>query len=120
MNIALFQVVIPPINDAPFITYFNVIQLFFINEKCRELYFSIKEAMEKAVSRLNDAIGTTANLPNLSELGGEFQILDLKTNIHGTLEICMEGIGLVFNDEKVKQSIKIVLPKCKFIIKYLF
>ena len=57
--------------------------------------------MEKAVSRLNDAIGTTANLPNLSELGGEFQILDLKTNMHGVLEICMEGIGLVFNEEKV-------------------
>lgn len=85
-------------------------KVFSINKKCRELYFSIKEAMEKAVSRLNDAIGTTANLPNLSELGGEFQILDLKTNTNGTLEICMEGIGLVFNDEKVKQSIKFFLP----------
>ncbi len=74
---------------------------YILKKKCRELYFSIKEAMEKAVSRLNDAIGTTANLPNLSELGGEFQILDLKTNMHGVLEICMEGIGLVFNEEKV-------------------
>ena len=57
--------------------------------------------MEKAVSRLNDAIGSTAALPNLSELGGEFQILDLKTNEHGVLEICMEGINLIFNNEKV-------------------
>ena len=57
--------------------------------------------MEKAVTRLNDAISTAKNLPNLSELGGEFQILDLKTNEHGVLEICMEGIGLLFNNEKV-------------------
>jgi hypothetical protein len=80
---------------------FKIVKLISLKKKCRELYFSIKEAMEKAVSRLNDAIGTTANLPNLSELGGEFQILDLKTNMHGVLEICMEGIGLVFNEEKV-------------------
>ena len=36
------------------------------------------------------------------ELGGEFQISDLKTNEQGTLEICMEGINLTFNDAKVK------------------
>jgi hypothetical protein len=84
----------------------------FYTKKCRELYFSIKEAMEKAVSRLNEAIGgTTAKLLNISELGGEFQILDLKTNEHGVLEICMEGIGLVFNNQKEFIELKRV-KKC--------
>ena len=55
--------------------------------------------MEKAVARLNSAIGNTTSPPS-SELGGEFQISDLKTNEQGTLEICMEGINLTFNDAK--------------------
>lgn len=57
--------------------------------------------MEKAVARLNSAIGNNTSPPS-SELGGEFQISDLKTNEQGTLEICMEGINLTFNDAKVK------------------
>ena len=56
--------------------------------------------MEKAVARLNSAIGTNPAPPS-SELGGEFQITDLKTNEPGTIEICMEGINLTFNDQKV-------------------
>ena len=55
--------------------------------------------MEKAVARLNSAIGNNTAPPS-SELGGEFQISDLKTNEQGTLEICMEGIHLTFNDAK--------------------
>lgn len=56
--------------------------------------------MEKAVTRLNNNI-STQSAPNLSELGGEFQIFDLKTNQEGVLEICMDGIKLTFNNEKV-------------------
>lgn len=55
--------------------------------------------MEKAVTRLNNTIGVTTS-PNISELGGEFPIFDLKTNESGILEICMEGIGLKFKNEK--------------------
>ena len=40
----------------------------FFTKKCRELYFSIKEAMEKAASRLSGASQTNP------ELGGEFPI----------------------------------------------
>jgi hypothetical protein len=58
--------------------------------------------MEKAVARLNSAIGTNPAPPS-SELGGEFQITDLKTNEQGTLEICMEGVNLTFKDQKVFQ-----------------
>lgn len=64
------------------------------------MYFSIKEAMEKAVSRLSSTIGSQP-LPSGSELGGEFSISDLKSNETGTLEICMEGIGITFKNEKV-------------------
>lgn len=76
----------------------------FYTKKCRELYFSIKESMEKAVARLNEAIGSTnstAPAPNANEIGGEFPITDLKNNLEGTLEICMDGMGLTFNNEKV-------------------
>lgn len=68
--------------------------------KCRDLYFSIKEAMEKAVSRLNSTLANSTVSPNISELGGEFPIVDLKTNKNGTLEICMEGISISFEDGK--------------------
>lgn len=73
----------------------------FYTKKCRELYFAIKDAMEKAVARLNSAIGSNATPPS-SELGGEFQIYDLKTNEQGTLQICMDGISLAFNEQKVE------------------
>ncbi len=61
--------------------------------------------MEKAVARLNSAIGTNPAPPS-SELGGEFQITDLKTNEQGTLEICMEGVNLTFKDQKVFDSVQ--------------
>lgn len=52
--------------------------------------------MEKAVARLNSSINQNT-LPNVSEIGGEFPITDLKTNRTGLLEICMEGIGIKLN-----------------------
>lgn len=52
--------------------------------------------MEKAVARLNSSINQNT-LPNVSEIGGEFPITDLKTNRTGLLEICMDGIGIKLN-----------------------
>ncbi|KAK2153965.1 hypothetical protein LSH36_280g00042 [Paralvinella palmiformis] len=66
----------------------------FYTKKCKELYFSVKEAMEKAASR------NTGRLPG-PELGGEFPIQDLKTGQGGLLQVCMEGIGLLFANSKV-------------------
>ncbi|RMZ99493.1 MAP kinase-activating death domain [Brachionus plicatilis] len=72
----------------------------FYTKKCRDLYFSIKEAMEKAVSRLNSTLASSNISPNISELGGEFPISNLKNTENGFLEISMEGIGIKFEDNK--------------------
>ena len=56
--------------------------------------------MEKAVSRLNNTLANSNVSPNVSELGGEFPICDLKTEKNGTLEICMDGISVSFDDGK--------------------
>ncbi|BFZ04225.1 hypothetical protein BsWGS_07264 [Bradybaena similaris] len=66
----------------------------FYTKKCRELYFSVKEAMEKAASR------NTGQLPG-PELGGEFPVQDLKTKEGGLLQVCMEGIGLLLQNSKL-------------------
>ncbi|CAF1108470.1 unnamed protein product, partial [Didymodactylos carnosus] len=65
----------------------------FYTKRCRDLYFSIKEAMEKAASRI------TGGLPG-QELGGEFPIKDLNTGEGGLLQVCLEGICLVFENDK--------------------
>ncbi|CAF0724283.1 unnamed protein product [Brachionus calyciflorus] len=83
----------------------------FYTKKCRDLYFSIKEAMEKAVSRLNSTLANSSVSPNVDELGGEFPIYDLKTNENGTLEICMDGIILKFGNIKELIELKRV-KKC--------
>ncbi|XP_022252703.1 MAP kinase-activating death domain protein-like [Limulus polyphemus] len=58
-------------------------------KKCKELYYCIKEAMERAV-----AGGT--------ELGGEFPVQDMRTGEDGLLQVCMEGVGLLFANSKVR------------------
>jgi hypothetical protein len=35
------------------------------------------------------------------QLGGEFPVQDLKTGQGGLLQVCMEGIGLLFANNKV-------------------
>lgn len=67
--------------------------MFFLF-KCRDLYFSIKEAMERAASRMRET------LPE-QELGGEYPIKDLNTGEGGLLQVCLDGIGLIFANEKV-------------------
>lgn len=36
-----------------------------------------------------------------TELGGEFPVQDLKTGEGGLLQVCMEGVGLLYNNSKV-------------------
>lgn len=56
--------------------------------------------MEKAVSRLNTTLANSNVSPNISELGGEFPISDLKTGENGVLEIGMDGIGITFGQNR--------------------
>ncbi|XP_067655848.1 MAP kinase-activating death domain protein-like isoform X1 [Haliotis asinina] len=65
----------------------------FYTKKCRELYFCVKESMEKAASR------NTGKLPG-PELGGEFPVQDLRSGQGGLLQVCMEGIGLLLANSK--------------------
>ncbi|CAF1273258.1 unnamed protein product, partial [Adineta ricciae] len=66
----------------------------FYTKRCRDLYFAIKETMEKAASRMK---GT---LPVGQEVGGEFPIKDLSTGEGGLIQVCLEGICLTFENEK--------------------
>ena len=51
--------------------------------------------MERAAARRTDgALGM--------ELGGEFPVEDLNTGEGGLLQVCMEGVGLLFANSKVK------------------
>lgn len=50
--------------------------------------------MERAAAR-----GAGA-LPGM-ELGGEFPVQDLRTGEGGLLQVCIEGVGLLFADSKV-------------------
>lgn len=50
--------------------------------------------MEKAAAR-----GRGANV-NI-ELGGEFPVQDMRTGEGGLLQVCMEGVGLLFANSKV-------------------
>ena len=54
--------------------------------------------MEKAAARMK------GSLPG-QELGGEFPIKDVNTGEGGLLQVCLEGIGLTFENNKVIISI---------------
>ncbi|XP_066959648.1 MAP kinase-activating death domain protein isoform X25 [Macrobrachium rosenbergii] len=66
----------------------------YYTKKCKDLYYCIKEAMERAAAR---GVGA---LPGV-ELGGEFPVQDMKTGEGGLLQVCMEGVGLLFATSKV-------------------
>uniref|UniRef100_A0A1B0DB96 Uncharacterized protein n=1 Tax=Phlebotomus papatasi TaxID=29031 RepID=A0A1B0DB96_PHLPP len=56
----------------------------------KELYNCIKEAMERG--------GPPESLP---ELGGEFPVQDMTTGEGGLLQVCLEGVGLLFANSKM-------------------
>jgi len=64
--------------------------------QCKELYYCIKDAMEKAAAR---GCGAQAGV----ELGGEFPVQDMRTGEGGLLQVCMEGVGLLFAHSKVQR-----------------
>ncbi|KAI1309467.1 MAP kinase-activating death domain protein [Halotydeus destructor] len=65
----------------------------YYTKKCKELYYCIKEAMERAAARGAGALPGT-------ELGGEFPVQDMKSGEGGLLQVCMEGVGLLFANSK--------------------
>lgn len=46
--------------------------------------------------------GTPKNIP---ELGGEFPVQDMITGEGGLLQVCLEGVGLLFSNSKVSKLI---------------
>ncbi|BFZ15853.1 hypothetical protein BsWGS_18891 [Bradybaena similaris] len=70
----------------------------FYTKKCRELYFSVMEAMGRAASRKPEPVpGLTSPV---SDLGGEYPVQCLRTKESGILKVCMEGIGLLLQNSK--------------------
>ncbi|XP_077518327.1 rab3 GDP-GTP exchange factor isoform X2 [Amblyomma americanum] len=65
----------------------------YYTKKCKDMYYCIKEAMERAAAQGNV-------LKSGTELGGEFPVLDLTTREGGILQVCMEGVGLLFANSK--------------------
>ncbi|CAK9795534.1 MAP kinase-activating death domain protein [Anthophora plagiata] len=66
----------------------------YYTKKCKDLYYCIKDAMEKAAAR---GRGPHEEV----ELGGEFPVQDMRTGEGGLLQVCMEGVGLLFANSKV-------------------
>lgn len=75
------------------------------SRKCRQLYQAIKEAMERAAAR------RSCPLPG-TDLGGEFPVEDMATGQCGLLQVCLEGVGLLFANSKVCS----IFPKSYFSI----
>ena len=65
----------------------------YYTKKCLELYNCIKESMQRV------AMNQSSNR-FCSELGGEFPVLDVKSGEGGILQVCMEGVGLLFATSK--------------------
>ncbi|XP_072278087.1 MAP kinase-activating death domain protein isoform X36 [Pyxicephalus adspersus] len=61
----------------------------FFTKKCRELYYCVKESMERAAARQQ-------SIKPGPELGGEFPVQDMKTGEGGLLQVTLEGINLKF------------------------
>ncbi|CAF2650409.1 unnamed protein product [Rotaria sp. Silwood2] len=65
----------------------------YYTRRCRDLYFTIKETMERAASRMK------GSLPD-QQVGGEFPIKNVNTGEGGLLQVCLEGICLTFENNK--------------------
>ena len=55
--------------------------------------------MERAAAR-----GVGGVSPGM-ELGGEFPVQDIQSGEGGLLQVCMEGVGLLFSSSKVRRTI---------------
>ncbi|KAJ7414708.1 MAP kinase-activating death domain protein [Willisornis vidua] len=61
---------------------------------CRELYYCVKDSMERAAARQQ-------SIKPGPELGGEFPVQDMKTGEGGLLQVTLEGINLKFMHSQV-------------------
>ncbi|ENN83185.1 hypothetical protein YQE_00456, partial [Dendroctonus ponderosae] len=61
----------------------------FYTKKCKQVYYCLKEAIERS--------GAVHSVP---DLGGEFPVQDVATGEGGLLQVCMEGVGLLFANSK--------------------
>ncbi|XP_030755977.1 MAP kinase-activating death domain protein isoform X9 [Sitophilus oryzae] len=61
----------------------------YYTKKCKQVYYCIKDAIERS--------GAIQSVP---ELGGEFPVQDMTTGEGGLLQVCMEGVGLLFANSK--------------------
>ncbi|XP_066217689.1 MAP kinase-activating death domain protein isoform X12 [Saccopteryx leptura] len=66
----------------------------FYTKKCRELYYCVKDSMERAAARQH-------SIKPGPELGGEFPVQDMKTGEGGLLQVTLEGINLKFMHNQV-------------------
>uniref|UniRef100_A0A8C9W6N8 MAP kinase-activating death domain protein n=1 Tax=Scleropages formosus TaxID=113540 RepID=A0A8C9W6N8_SCLFO len=66
----------------------------FYTKKCRELYYCVKDSMERAAARQQ-------SVKPGPELGGEFPVQDMKTGEGGLLQVTLEGINLKFMQSQV-------------------
>ncbi|KAM9079305.1 MAP kinase-activating death domain protein isoform 8-T8 [Megaptera novaeangliae] len=66
----------------------------FYTKKCRELYYCVKDSMERAAARQQ-------SIKPGPELGGEFPVQDMKTGEGGLLQVTLEGINLKFVHNQV-------------------
>ncbi|XP_061617821.1 MAP kinase-activating death domain protein isoform X21 [Phyllopteryx taeniolatus] len=66
----------------------------FYTKKCRELYYCVKDSMERAAARQQ------SSKPG-PELGGEFPVQDMKSGEGGLLQVTLEGINLKFMHSQV-------------------
>ena len=89
----------------------------FYTKKCKRLYYAIKESMERAAARRSQEAGSGGGGSGAGgaggaaaacglgrELGGEFAVEDQATGEGGLLQVCMEGVGLVFANNKASSA----------------
>uniref|UniRef100_A0A8C9ZF52 MAP kinase-activating death domain protein n=1 Tax=Sander lucioperca TaxID=283035 RepID=A0A8C9ZF52_SANLU len=69
----------------------------FFTKKCRELYYCVKDSMERAAARQQ-------SIKPGPELGGEFPVQDMKTGEGGLLQVTLEGINLKFMHSQVRET----------------
>jgi len=68
-------------------------------KKCKALYTSIKESMEKTAKKFK-------SLERGMELGGEFDIMDIHSKEKGLLRVSLDGITIIFIDRKCAIDVK--------------
>ncbi|NXV48637.1 MADD protein, partial [Uria aalge] len=73
----------------------------FYTKKCRELYYCVKDSMERAAARQQSIKPGTRFCLLGTFLGGEFPVQDMKTGEGGLLQVTLEGINLKFMHSQV-------------------